>query len=285
MSRSADARLVVSAHGMLDAWALRNKRWKKMAYGFLERANLRRAACLHALTETEVSDYRAFGLRNPVAIIPNGVDVPPLLDAQEFLDAHPECRNRQVLLYLGRIHYKKGVHLLARTWARLAPRFPNAHLVYAGPDSENTLSGLRQLVDELGVAERVTFTGMLDAPAKWSALAAAYTFVLPSYSEGFSVAILEALAAARPVIVTDACRFPEIAERQCGWVVRPEPTELEAALAECLSASCARLETIGENGRSVVRTRYQWPEIGRQMSDVYDWALGGPRPSSVEIRL
>jgi glycosyltransferase involved in cell wall biosynthesis len=269
---------------MLDAWALRNKRWKKVAYSFFERANLRRAACLHAHTEAEVLDYRAFGIRNPVAIIPNGVEVPPLSDAEAFLRAHPECRGRQVLLYLGRIHYKKGVQLLARTWAGLAPRFPDAHLVYAGPDSENTLAGLRTLVAELGLAERVTFTGMLDAPAKWSALAAAHAFVLPSYSEGFSVATLEALAAARPVIVTDACRFPEIAERQCGWVVRPEPGELEAALAECLGASRARLEAMGENGRNLVRTRYQWSAIGRQMSDVYDWVLGGTRPSSVEIR-
>jgi glycosyltransferase involved in cell wall biosynthesis len=269
---------------MLDAWALRNKRWKKIAYGFFERANLRRAACLHALTEAEALDYRTFGLRNPVAIIPNGVNAPPLLDAQAFLSAHPECRDRQVLLYLGRIHYKKGVHLLARTWASLAPRFPDAHLVYAGPDSENTLSGLRQLVDELGVARRVTFTGMLDAPAKWSALAAAHAFVLPSYSEGFSVATLEALAAARPVIVTDACRFPEIAARQCGWVVSPSRGELEAALAECLGASRARLETMGEKGRRLVQMRYQWSAIARQMSDVYDWILGGARPSSVEMR-
>jgi glycosyltransferase involved in cell wall biosynthesis len=284
MSGQANTRLVVSAHGMLDEWALRNKRWKKVVYGFVERANLRRTACLHALTEAEVLDYRRFGIRNPVAIIPNGVEVPESLDPEPFLGGHPECRNRQLLLYLGRIHYKKGVDLLARTWARVAPQFPDARLVYAGPDSENTLSSLKALIDELGVAGRVTFTGMLEGPAKWSALAAAHTFVLPSYSEGFSVATLEALAAARPVIVTDACRFPEIAERQCGWVVRPASGALEAALVECLNASQTRLEIIGENGRELVRTRYEWSTIGRQMSDVYDWILGGLRPTSVEIR-
>jgi glycosyltransferase involved in cell wall biosynthesis len=275
---------VVSAHGMLDRWALGNKHWKKAVYSALvERPNLRRAACLRALTRTEVEDYRSFGLRNPIAIIPNGVDVPPQLSPDRFLELHPELKGRRIVLFLSRIHYKKGVDLLARAWAAVAPAFRDAHLLYVGPDFENTLSGLRRLVESLGIASRVTFVGMLAGEQKWSAMAAASVFVLPSHSEGFSIATLEALGAARPVIITHQCSFPDVAGAFCGWTINPNTAELESALSDALSRTEADLAWMGENGRRLVDARYTWPVIGSQMSDVYDWVLGGSKPASVEV--
>lgn len=275
---------IVSAHGMLDDWALRNKRWKKAFYSAtIERPNLQHAACLRALTRVEVDDYRRFGLRNPVALIPNGVSPPQQFSAQRFLQRHPELEGRRLVLFLSRVHYKKGTDLLCRAWASIAAQFPDAHLVFAGPDFEGTLQKTRQTVQQLKLQDRVTFAGMLSGPDKWAALAAATVFVLPSWSEGFSVATLEALAASRPVIITHQCNFPEITAQECGWLIQPDVGQLETALGEALSMPQSALDRLGENGKSFVAARYSWPQIGVQMTEVYDWVLGGPRPAHVEV--
>ena len=284
ISRIQHKPFIVSAHGMLDGWALRNKQWKKTLYSaVIERPNLQRAACLRALTRAEAENYRSFGLTNPIAVIPNGVNPPEEFSPRRFFEKYPELEGRRLVLFLSRIHYKKGIDLLCRAWAAICAQFPDAHLVLAGPDFENTLEKTRELVSSLGVQGRVTFTGMLAGPEKWAVLAAASVFVLPSWSEGFSMATLEAMAASCPVIMTHQCYFPEILENQCGWLIQPDVKELETALGEALSMPQAELDRLGENGRRLVATRYTWQRIGEQMTQVYDWVLGGPKPSIVEV--
>ena len=275
---------IVSAHGMLDSWALGNKQWKKALYSaVIERPNLQSAACLRALTRAEVENYRSFGLTNPIALIPNGVNPPEHFAPPNFFEKYRELEGRRLVLFLSRIHYKKGIDLLCQAWASICAQFPDAHLVIAGPDFENTLQKTRKLVDSLGIQDRVTFTGMLAGQDKWDALAAASLFVLPSLSEGFSVATLEAMAASRPVIITHQCNFPDVLEQQCGWLIQPDVRQLETALAEALSMPQSELERLGENGKRLVATRYTWEWIGKQMTQVYDWILGGPKPSIVEV--
>lgn len=140
-----------------------------------------------------------------------------------------------------------------------------------------------QLVEDLGITRTVKFVGMLRGDMKWSALAAADAFVLPSYSEGFSVAMLEAMAMGLPVIVSRACYFPEISSKQCGWIVEPGLEELTDALMQFFRTSPAVTSRMGANGREVVRNQYSWSTIGEQVVEVYDWLLGGPRPQSVEV--
>ena len=284
ISRRHHKPVVVSAHGMLDSWALRNKQWKKALYSALvERSNLQSAACLRALTRAEVENYRSFGLTNPVALIPNGVSAPKQFSPDRFFEKYRELEGRRVVLFLSRIHYKKGIDLLCQAWAAVCAQFPDAHLVLAGPDFENTLQKTVRLVNTLGIEDRVTFTGMLAGQDKWDALAAATLFVLPSWSEGFSVATLEAMAASRPVIITHQCYFPEVAEHRCGWLIQPDVRELETALAEALNTPQSELDRLGENGKRLVAERFTWGRVGQQMVQVYDWILGGPKPSIVEV--
>jgi glycosyltransferase involved in cell wall biosynthesis len=129
----------------------------------------------------------------------------------------------------------------------------------------------------------VKFTGMLDGPYKWSALAAADVFVLPSYSEGLSVSVLEAMGAGRPVIVTRQCNLPLVSERGCGWVIEAETSPLAAALLELLRLPARNLDAIGVSGRSLVAQHYSWAVIGKQVSELYGWLNGDARPSSVEV--
>ena len=281
--RRANKPFLASAHGMLEPWALRNKRWKKSPYSALvERRNLRAAACLRALTESEISDYRRYGLSVPAALIPNGIDLPSSLDPAAFYLKYPGLAGKRLVLFLSRVHYKKGVDTLCRAWASVARDFPNAHLVVAGPDFEGTLAKVEALVAKLHLKDRVTFTGMLGDADKWAALAAAECFVLPSHSEGFSVAVLEALAASLPVIVTPGCNFPEVAQTGCGRIVAPEVEKIACALRTLLNCAPQERAAMGRRGRELVESRYAWPAIGARMAAVNDWVLGdAPAPDDV----
>jgi glycosyltransferase involved in cell wall biosynthesis len=269
---------------MLDSWALRQKSWRKAPYlALYERRNLASAACLRALTRHEVEDYRNAGIKGSVAIVPNGVTIPLESDSALLYQKFPDLRSRRIVLYLGRLHRKKGIDLLCRAWSRTAPKFPDAVLFIAGPDSEGTLSHLRSIVADAGIASRVIFAGMLSGPLKWSALAAAEIFVLPSHSEGFSVSIVEAMGMGVPVIVTRQCWFPEVAENACGWIIEPDVDEAAKALAQGLSMSQNERVARQANARNLVETRYSWTVVGQMMVQVYEWVLGGRKPGFVEV--
>jgi glycosyltransferase involved in cell wall biosynthesis len=284
-ARNAGKPYLISAHGMLEAWALRNKRWKKSLYmALFERTNLRYATCLHALTQAEAEDYRRLGLHNPIAVIPNGVEIPANISHQKFLHQFPSLQNKRLILFLGRIHFKKGLDILCQAWARLSAKWPDAHLVLAGPDFEGTQTQVEQLIAALNLTPHVTFTGMLTGELKWSALATAEAFVLPSYSEGLSVSVLEAMGAARPIIITENCNLPEVAHHGCGWVIKPNTAELEAALNDLLRSSSAELNEMGMRGKQLVANRYSWEVVGKQMSSLYRWVENDCLPADVEIQ-
>ena len=275
---------VLSAHGMLEPWALKNKGVKKALYSrFVERANVGEANCLHALTLAEAEDYRHFGAKGPIVVIPNGVDAPTTLSSRPFLEQFPLLEGRRIVLFLGRIHFKKGMDILIEAWKGVSKEHRDTHLVIAGPDFEGTRAAIEAQVTAAGVEDRVLFTGMLDGEMKWSALVAAECFVLPSYSEGLSVSVLEAMGAGVPVIISEQCHLPEVAKHDAGLVIRADAADLRAALMQMLDNSETTNRAIGERGRQLVVSRYEWSSIARQMREVYTWVGGGERPSAVEI--
>ncbi len=275
---------VLSAHGMLEPWALSQKRLKKFFYtALVERRNVKRAACLHALTSAEMQQYRSFGARGPVAIIPNAVTIPSVKQAGLFLGQFPELLHRRIVLFLGRLHTKKGLDLLVESWSRFCSQWPEAVLVLAGPDADGTGRRLELEASQRGLRGSIVFTGMLQAELKWSALAAAEGFILPSYSEGLSVGVLEAMGMGVPVIVTENCNMPEVQSNGAGWVVKPEQGSITSALRGLLENSALVNQEIGLSGAQLVRARYSWPTIGAQMADLYAWLQGGSKPDSFEL--
>jgi glycosyltransferase involved in cell wall biosynthesis len=275
---------IISAHGMLEPWALATKRLKKQVYaGLIERRNVAGAACLHALTRAEARHYVNFGAQCPIAVIPNGVELPDYAEEDLFLSRFPALRGHRLVLFMARLHPKKGLDLLLEAWADLASRFPGTRLVIAGPDAEGTQARLQSYVSQQGLNDSVVFTGMLRDAMKWSALAAAEIFVLPSYSEGLSVSVLEAMGMGVPVIVTDPCNMPEVAQSGAGLVIQPEASEVAAALHHLLSRTTDENAAMGQRGIELVQSSFTWPQVARKMAAVYRWVAGGTKPAFVEF--
>lgn len=275
--------VVVSAHGMLDAWALRHRRWKKAPYSMLVgRPSLNTARCFRALTGVEAANYRSYGLKGPIAVIPNGVTIPENVSSAVFLARFPHLQGQRLVLFLGRLHKKKGVHLLAEAWSAVSPQFPDAHLVIAGPD-DGGLVGTSLRDGHRPGKERITLCGQLTGAVKWSALAACSVFVLPSFSEGLSMATLEALGQGVPVMITRECNFREVEQLESTFVIQPSVSSIVQGLLRVLACNSTELAARGQAGAQLIRERYSWTEVGRQMADVYDWLRGGPRPSSVAL--
>lgn len=281
---------VVSPHGMLDTWALRNgerkKRWAARAY---ERRHLQHAACVHALCESELEHIRAFGLTNPVCVIPNGVRV-----ARASLSNHvPSWRSElgngaKILLYLGRLHLKKGLKNLLLACAllqRTTGAFPaDWNVVIAGWDQDDHRAELERLVAELGLKNLVRFLGPQFGVDKDTVLMAAEGFILPSLSEGLPMAVLEAWAHGLPVLMTRQCNLEEGFREGAALCVEPEPGSIAEGLRHFFEMSEDQRREIGRAGRHLVATRFDWTGIGTRMEEVYRWLLGmGPRPDCVRL--
>ena len=286
-AQSARVPYLVAAHGMADPWALRQKRLKKWIYSALvETRNLRGAACLHALTRPEVRALRAMAPGRPVALVPNGVDLAALddLPPRSAIEAEmPQLCGKFVLLFFGRVHKKKGLDLLAPALAKVARDHPGIHLLVAGFD-DGALSPLLDAAKALAIGDRVSYVGHVSGETARRAWGAADAFVLPSHSEGFSMAVLEALAARLPVVVTTACNFPELDRADGGIVVQPTVNDLERGLRGLMERSPAQRRAMAARGRKLVAERFTWEQQARRLAEVYRWLAGsGPIPEAVAL--
>lgn len=285
-AQKARCPLVISPHGMLEPWALANSSVKKKIAGWLfENRNLRTANCLHALCLPEAKNIRRLGLRNPIAVIPNGVDwdeIHPLPDRDAVSRWVPQTAGKRRILFLSRLHPKKGLENLLRAWARLQDKFPGWILIIAGSGSPNYEFALRKLAVDLGIDATALFLGPVHGDRKRDALAAADIFVLPSFSEGLSMAILEACAAGIPVLHTKECNFPELTKTGAAIEVPTTAPGVEAGLRQLLEISPEQRQSMGRTGMALVRESYTWAKVATQMVALYRWLRNeGPRPEAV----
>ncbi len=277
--------VVISPHGMLDPWALRNSLWKKrLALKLFEIHNLRGALCLHALNQNELSAFRALGLKNPVAVIPNGVDLPN--DHSEFKPpAFLANDERKVILFLGRMHPKKGLVETLKAWSEVQKQNPllanDWVLVLAGWDDGGHVDILKQLTKNLGLNGAVVFAGPVFGQEKERLLAHSNAFILASHSEGLPMAILEAWAHSVPVLMTRACNIPEGFEAGAALEIPTEPKQMAGILGNALSDP--QLPTLGAAGRELVERHFTWSKVAHELSGVYSWICKkGPRPECVD---
>jgi glycosyltransferase involved in cell wall biosynthesis len=300
---------IVHPHGMLDPWALNNSKWKKRIAAFLyEDRHLHEAACIRALCDSEAESIRACGLRNPICVIPNGVDLPAMLASSKFESRKSKLgftEGRKVLLYLGRLHPKKNLAALIKAFAQIrnskveSGRWQEWVLAIAGWDQGGYEAQLKRLARELGLSfadiggqrsdvetdtdctvglTSVAFLGPLFGEEKAAAYRACDAFVLPSLSEGLPMTVLEAWAYAKPVLMTPECNLPEGFTAGAALRTGTSADEIADGLKQLFEMSDGDRKAMGERGRGLVSEKFSWPQIGEEMQRVCEWVLGGGAP-------
>jgi glycosyltransferase involved in cell wall biosynthesis len=274
--RGSKCPLVVSPRGTLSKYALNRSALQKKIFWYLLQASvLREAKCLHATAESEYEDIRRLGFKQPVCILPNGIDVPPLVEKVSG--------GRKQLLFLGRIHPIKGIDNLLHAWQAVEHRYPEWDLHIAGPDNGGYLAKMQALAKELQLS-RVVFAGPLFGDDKLRAYRKANLYVLPSHSENFGMTVAESLAAGTPAIVTKGAPWGGLEEEKAGWWVDIGVKSLVDCLDQALSMLPEQLAEMGNAGREWMIRDYSWERIGLELKGVYRWLLeGGELPSSVRL--
>lgn len=267
-ARRQNKPLVYHTHGFFEPWILNRSRWKKrLVHWLFEDANFAHARLWRALTSKEAEQIRARGISAPIVIAPNGLNLESYLrpaDLSTPIETPLIARLKKAgprLLFLGRIHPKKGLDLLLPAWAGLAAERKDWELVIAGPDEQGYLAEIRKWAQAAHIEPQVRFTGAVTGQAKNVLLHSADLFVLPSYSEGFSMSLLEALACEVPVVATHACNFPDISAAEAGWECESTAESLTAALREAIREGESARRQRGQSGKALVRKGYSWPVI------------------------
>ncbi len=271
-ARGTACRLVLSPRGMLSAWSLQRSAWKKRLMWYLGQGRFLHAAhCLHATAEIEYQEIRTAGLRAPVAVIPNGIDLPAASNGGA------EGGPRR-LLFLSRVNPKKGIDILLQAWQRVESSFPEWELHIVGTsDPPDYQAQMEQLAKDLGV-HRVHFPGPAFGADKTRQYQQAGLFVLPTHSENFGLAVAEALAHGLPAIVTKGAPWSGLETHDCGWWIEQGVDSLADCLQSALTLSPEKLRDKGGRGRKWMEQEFSWDHVGQRMLQTYRWLVGGGAP-------
>lgn len=277
--RAARKPVIVSSHGMLDDWSMRQSRWKKRLALTLggTGAMLAKADAVVFGTQEESAEGHNMVPHAPHAIIANGIDAQAIaastdrLDPSALLAQLPVIRNwRRTVLYFSRLHPKKGLDLLVSAFAQHRDRFADTGLLVVGiPQDAEYLAHIRRIIIENDMANQVAITTDLTGPDAKIAFAVADIFALPSHQEGFSMAIVEAMAAGKPLLITDKCHMAEVTDWQAGLVVSDTAEGVAEGLAKILGLDDAALTQMGRNGRAVASRHFDWAQIAEQLETLY----------------
>jgi glycosyltransferase involved in cell wall biosynthesis len=253
--------------GVLNRWGMENRRpWlKQLSFRFIESGIVNNAALLHYTSEAERTEASELGVTAQSVIIPN----PVADDDRPSLTGRSRADGRQIILFLSRFDRKKGLELLLPAFAEVRKRFPAAELVLAGAGDEVLLAELHEQARQLAIADNITWPGFLRGEGKRAAFADADVFVLPSWSENFGIAVVEAMAAGCPVVVTDQVAIHgEISQAGAGYVTPCDASAIAAALGRVLEDSSSRA-VMGNKGKCLTQTHYSLAAVTSKLVAAY----------------
>jgi glycosyltransferase involved in cell wall biosynthesis len=273
-ARNAGVPYIVRPLGLLNRWGMQNRRRKVKALSFrlVERPLLNAAAAIHYTSTHEQQEAAALDLKTPGVVIPLGIDTSAFqhLPARStFEELHPQAKDRQLILFLSRIDPKKGLEVLFHALQKLVKSCPKALLVVAGSGDEHYITQLRTLADRLGIGEHVLWVGFLGYEDKRAAFGAADVFVLPSRSENFGIALLEAMAAGVASVSTAGVALgDEASEAGAVQLAAYDADSLTTVIARLLNSEEMRTK-LGRSGQSFASARYSLETMGVNLATVY----------------
>lgn len=272
-------KLVISPHGTLAEWALARSKWGKRIIGWCgQYTTLQKADMFFATCEKEYREIRRFGLNQPVAIIPIGMNLPDL----EEMHAVAYKNTRRHLLFFGRIHEVKAIDILVEAWGKLAKKYTQWDLQIAGPDG-GARAGLEKMSFDQKIP-RVEFVGEINGSAKYEFLASGDLCVLPSKTENFAVTVAESLASGTPVVASKGTPWKDLDSNGCGWWGFTSSKQLAAILERVLAMSHDELKLMGEKGRNWIQRDFSWRAIAEKTIVAYSWLCNrGDEPPYVKI--
>lgn len=281
LARKKNIPYIITPRGMLEPWALQKGKWKKkLALALYQREDLARAEALHATAQMELEQFRKLGFKNPIALIPNGI----ALSEIKTLQKHPP-KKVKTLLFLSRIHPKKGIELLIEAWSLLDVSLKQGWKVQiAGNGDTAYIKSLNKLIQQKEIANSVEIIGPQFGKDKERVYQNADLFVLPTYSENFGIVVAEALAYGLPVITTKGAPWEDLETHKAGWWVEIGVQPLQEALEAALNTSPEELEAMGLRGRQLVKQKFSIEQVAQQTLQLYDWILNrGEKPEFVQL--
>lgn len=282
-SRHTGTPYIISPHGMLDKWQLNQSFWKDLKKNIVlnlyERKHLEGAACIHALCHEEYDAIRSFGLKNPVAIIPNGIE---LRGQYKQPSINGTRSNKKNLLFLGRIHPKKGIDNLLAAWSLLKGNH-DWQLIIAGETKDATyMQALLVKTRELGIEETVSFIGGRYGEDKHRCLESSHAFILPSFSEGLPMSVLEAWSYHLPALITPECNLMEGYDHNAAIRIGADPENIYKGIDQIINMPEAERRNMGRQGFHLVKEKFSWAQVANSMAQLYSWVLGkGDKPAFV----
>ena len=265
--------IVCTPHGMLDPYIIRNQGWiKRIVARLFFQKSLEAADCYHALCTKEMEDIREYGLKQPVAIIPNGINLPSPDMNFEKTDS------RKHILYLGRLHRKKGVDMLLIAASTIMVQNPELlrgwQIDLVGWDHENCRAELEHIVKDNGLEDIVVFHGGMFGNDKMRMYACADGYILPSHGEGLPMTVLEAWSWKKPAIITPECHLPEGYEAEAAIRIEDNVKSVTDGLIRFLTMTEEEREKMGQNGYNLVCSSFTWDAAARKMIELYEWLSG-----------
>ena len=286
--RGTRCRLVIQPRGTLSEYALSISRWKKRLIGWWgQYSAMKNADMWVATAASEFDDIRRLGYRQPICVLPNGVDLPETGHFSQSCSGDGKTGKaftRRRMLFISRIHPKKNVDILLRAWAHLESKFIDWGLSIVGPDQGNPYADeMKALAKRLG-CRHVMFEGELRGEEKNRFLMSSDCTILPTHSENFGMVVAESLACGTPVICSYGAPWEGLIVNKCGWWVPTEEAAIENAMAEAMARPRERLDEMGKSGQDWMRRDFSWNGIGAKMKAAYEWLLGeGDRPEWVRV--
>lgn len=267
---------VMTPRGALEPWCLEQKKWKKkIAMWLYQKKDLQKAAAILTTANMEAQHIRELGIKAPLAVIPNGIDV------SEYQCRPVDCLSyvKKQIVFLSRIHQKKGIEILINVWEKMRIDFPDWNVVIAGNGEEVYIQQLKAMITSKRLQDCVEIIPPIFEKDKHKLYCESSLFVLPTYSENFGMVVAEALACGVPVITTNGTPWQELNDEKIGWCVDLSEENIENAIRDALSLPAEELFAMGQKGSKHINNNYLYTSVAKKNLELYKWILeGGDMP-------